>query len=36
MNDSQLFNILELMPNFEVVEDYDGDVLLKKKHLICF
>jgi len=25
-----------LMPNFEVVEDYDGDVLLKKKHLICF
>lgn len=28
-----LNKILELMPNFEVVEDYKGDVLLKNKNL---
>jgi FkbM family methyltransferase len=28
-----LNKILELMPNFEVVEDYEGDVLLKNKSL---
>ena len=28
-----LNKILELMPNFEVVEDYNGDVLLKNKNI---
>jgi len=28
-----LKKILELMPNFEVIEDYKGDVLLKNKNL---
>ena len=39
-SDSELYegeitleNILELMPNFEIVEDYKGDVLLKNKML---
>jgi FkbM family methyltransferase len=28
-----LEKILELMPNFEIVEDYNGDVLLKNKNI---
>ena len=39
-SDSELYEgeitlekILELMPNFEIVEDYKGDVLLKNKML---